>query len=527
MHKKRIFILLLLLCVIFLQKTFADAYEERDGKGLLVMSNPSNVRVFINGIDRGYTPLSLPDISPGSYIIWLRRETYEDRRIAVTVPRQGRIVVSLSMEKSVGTLMVRPEKAPDVPYWLPFDPDVYVDGTPYSGYVLSLPVGYHSILVKAFGFEDGSASVFVMQDRIRVLELEMKLASYSMSDANNRRSRFNPANSGLLGMTECIFEVNAPGQGRFTVTDSWGTEVYSMDLKPFTSWSQHVYWDGRNHEGIIVPDGTYTIKIDTESIPWDNKPPTKQNLGFFVEVDSSIQIFPETMASAKSGLFFAPGTEILPQGSFQFDTLMLFGKPPTAANAWSNLPFAFSFRVSPLDFLEMVLSLNVTPHFGADTIVGVGGSAKWKIISKTDKLPLGLAAVLSYAWAQEGHITPFAMGTGADISMPVSWSFGDSLAIFLAPALLWAGESGFPNSGIPNLVAASGLSFRQSIFNSGLSVRTEYLFDNGIKLGPLSIAGEIKFFPAPSVFVFSAMAGITYENNSWGGFGGIGIGFIQ
>jgi hypothetical protein len=233
------------------------------------------------------------------------------------------------------------------------------------------------------------------------------------------------------------------------------------------------------------------------------------------------------MASAKSGLLFATGTDIIPKGSFQFDAMLLFGKPLSADKAWSNLPLAFSLRFAPFDFLEAALSLNVTPEFGNGTIVGIGGSVKWQILNHAGAPgPLGLAAVLSYGWAQEGPITPFAMGTGVDVSIPVSLSFG-ALTAFITPGALWAGEKGFPDSGVPSAILSAGISYRHSIFNSGISIRTEYLFENGISMGPISVGGEIKFFPKPSVFVISAMGGITYEDNSFGGFGGIGIGFIQ
>jgi hypothetical protein len=39
-------------------------------------------------------------------------------------------------------------------------------------------------------------------------------------------------------------------------------------------------------------------------------------------------------------------------------------------------------------------------------------------------------------------------------------------------------------------------------------------------------AGELKFFPAPSRFVFSVMGGFWIKGAAPGGFGGVGIGMI-
>ncbi len=527
MHKK-FFVITLFFCIVLSHIAFADSYEEREGRGLYITSDPSNARVFINGIERGSTPFSDPNLMPGSYMVTLVRESYVDRQIVVTVPRRSRVVVSLDMEKATGSLIVRPKKAPGIPSWLPFDPEIYVDGVHQSENPLSLPVGFQNILVRAFGFEDASEVVMIYQDRTSFLEPELKPAFYQMSNTIIRRARFNPANSGSLGITECVFEVNAPGKGTVKVTNSQGTEVYSKNLETFTTWSQFVSWDGKDHNGAAVPDGSYIITLNTESIPWDDKPSVKQSVSLPVEVDSSIQIFPESMASGKSGLLFAPGTDILPKGSYQLDALMLFGKAPAAEKVWSNLPLAFSFRFSPFNFLEAAASLNIIPEFGEKTIIGAGGSVKWQILHhEHGALPLGLAAILSYGWAQEGPITPFVMGTGLEIALPVSWSFGNACMLSLSPGILWSGPEGYPESGVPSGILSAGFSYRHPIFNSGLSARTEYFFENGINLGPVSFAGEIKLFPQPSVFVISVMAGLSYENSSWGGFGGIGIGFIQ
>jgi hypothetical protein len=524
-HRK-ILIIILLLCAFFSQTAFTDSYEEREGRGLEITSDPSNARVFINGIERGTTPFSDPNLMPGSYVVTLVRESYEDRQLVVNVPRRSRIFISLDMEKAMGTLVVQPKKSSDIPSWVPFNPQIYVDGEHQSKTQFSLPIGFRNVLVRAFGFEDASSTVMVYQDRTSFLEFEMKPALYRMSNPRVRRVRFNPANSGSLGMTESLFEINAPGKGTFKIISEQGVEVFSINLETFTSWSQSVLWNGRDSAGTIVPDGTYVINIDTESIPWDDKPHVRQSVSLSVEVDSSIQIFPESIASGNSGLLFAPGTDILPLGSYQLDALVLFGKAPATDKVWSNLPLAFSFRFSPFNFLEAAASLNVIPEFGDRTVIGVGASVKWQIL-KPKSASLGLATVLHYGWAQKGPITPFVMGTGLELAMPLSWSLGDMFVASLSPGVLWSGPKGYPESGVPSAILSAGLAYRYSIFNSGLSLRTEYFFNEGMSLGPVSFGGEIKIFPQPSILVISAIAGFSYENDSWGGFGGIGIGFIQ
>jgi hypothetical protein len=51
------------------------------GSGLVIRSDPSHAQVYIDGIERGYTPLTLGNFAKGDYGIRIRKEGYEDRRI--------------------------------------------------------------------------------------------------------------------------------------------------------------------------------------------------------------------------------------------------------------------------------------------------------------------------------------------------------------------------------------------------------------------------------------------------------------
>jgi hypothetical protein len=72
---------------------------------------------------------------------------------------------------------------------------------------------------------------------------------------------------------------------------------------------------------------------------------------------------------------------------------------------------------------------------------------------------------------------------------------------------------------------STGILYRRSSFNSGVSMR--YEFDFTKEINPRLLAGgEIHIFPPPSNFVFSIQGGMWIQETRTEGYGGIGIGMI-
>jgi hypothetical protein len=532
MHRKKLApaLFLILLCITA-APVFGDpgdSIEEIAGKGLVIRSVPARARVFIDGIERGLTPMTFETLPRGEHRIRLEKEGFVERRIWVTLRENSRLEVSITLEELLGTVILDITRkagspSPDV---LALDPEISAEGKTQTDPVISLPVGYRIIRVRAFGWEESVNSVYVTDEFIQRMAIELRPAPFRMTDAETRRSRFNPANPGSLGNTEFTFNVSAPGQGQLTIEDAQGEPVFTKDLNGFTGWSQAVAWNGRDAAGSPLPDGVYRAVIRINSIPWNSTEPVEQRVEIPVRIDGSLDIHPVSLSAGPSGLFFSPLPEILPQGSFQIDGSLLFGKPP-GTDAWSALPFSVALRVSPLKSMELGAALNVTAAFYDQTISAIGGSIKWTLKKSRPGSPLGMAAGLSYAWAEAGTRTPFGMGIGAAISLPLAWRLGEILSLALSPGMLWTGDEGYPTETIPRAVLAGGVLARQSFFTAGISLRSEYHFTGGgIEPGPLMAGAEIKLFPPPSNFVFSFLGGGWFEGGNRGLYGGVGIGLI-
>jgi hypothetical protein len=514
-----LFFFVLLFLPLF---AWTDTYDEVEGAGLYVNSVPEGAKVFIDGVERGTTPLSLGTLHSGEYHVRVSKEGYVERRFRVVIRTRSRIEVSVDLEKAKGELFLEIKKDPKAPENLAFDPIVHIDGTRVYDTVLSLETGWRGVSVEAFGWERRTETVYIGERELRRLELVLKAADFSVSGITQKRKRFNPDNSGALGVTELGFSVSAPGVGKLEVFDDSGVLVFTKALGPFKTWSQDLSWNGRDPHGMKLPDGAYTLRL---SVWKDEAAPLVWN--YAVEVDASIEIRPLSAFSSTGGLFFSASPESLPSGSYQIEGAILAGKPLLEETAWDSLPLATTLRASPLDRLELAGVFGVMAGSENDALIQGGASVKWSFFQPGESLA-GLAAAFSYGWARKGPYTAFGMGTGAGLSFPVSLRILQSPALdmLFSPGLFWAGDSGHPEGLVPRLAAGGGLLFHYKSFSGGFSVHWDYVpsdADDGGS-GPFMSALELKF--SPSNLILSLSGGIWYWKNSTGGFFGIGLGVL-
>lgn len=135
---------------------------------LSVGSRPEGARVFVDGEDRGKTPLELSDLEPGTHevILYLSgrgafRQTVEGRT--------GRIFVDLEAEKGMGMGLVSVETDPS-------DARVDVDGRRVGLSPLEFPLeaGRHTLLLSKDGFKDAESVVEVDPEGTHAVKVSLK-----------------------------------------------------------------------------------------------------------------------------------------------------------------------------------------------------------------------------------------------------------------------------------------------------------------------------------------------------------------
>jgi len=508
-----------------------DTFEETSGKGLEIRTNPSAVKVFVDGAERGLSPISFDNIVAGEHQIKLSKDGYKDRVFNINLFNTSRLVVSIEMEEKRGSVIVSVNKekgSPDIV----FEPQIIANAineeiimspSADNKTLITLPEGHRIIRTRAFGWEDAEAAVFVSEQTATV-NIVMRSSVFKLANFSQSRKRFNPTNSGVLGVTEFYFEVSAPGTGLITITDNSDTIVYEKQLEPFTAWQNSLTWNGRDTEGKILPQGIYSVTIQASALHDTSKDATQiSTLKLETEINYSFSIFPLSTESVVSGLAFAPLPHTLSGGSFQFEADLTFKdfRLPSSApqdGIVSGLPFKFGMRISPVNKLELSTIFNINPLVENQTGWGVSGSVKFNILNG-GAVPLAMSAAASYSWAGKNGEMPLSPGRGAGLHIPLSLELSN-FSIALCPAVFWRGPEGVT----PEMLLSAGVMYKGGWFNAGLSARSEFNFTDDKRQRTLAGA-QIYFYPPPSIFYFSLQGGIVYHDDIRG-YGGVGIGVI-
>ena len=509
-----------------------DTFEEISGKGLEIRTNPSAVKVFIDGAERGVTPISFDSIASGEHQIKLSKDGYKDRIFNVVLFNTSRLVVSIEMKEEQGSVKVSVSKAQDSPEQLPFHARISSETQFYTlpsdnTILLNLPIGYRTIRARAFGWEDASVTVLIEEDKTASVNIIMRPAELKIKNISASKRRFNPEISGGMGVIVYSFEVSAPCEGNFYVYDKSGNLVYQEELKEFTSWEQSVTWNGRDSSGNILPEGVYTVSIEVSALQTSsrNEEPVKVSLG--AEINCSINIFPLSTESVVSGLAFTPMPDTLPKGSYQFEAGLFYNNFPAVGSEGgvvSSLPFKISMRVSPANKLELTSAFNINPLSENQTGWGVSGSVKINILDG-GAIPFTMSAAASYSWAGKNGETPLSSGRGVGLYLPFSLELF-SFSLTLSPAAFWRGPQGIT----PEFFLSSGIMYKGSWFNVGISERQEFNFadkSDKFKTSRIFLGAQAYFFPPPSIFYISLQAGgILIQENRSGFYGGLGLGIV-
>jgi hypothetical protein len=534
--RRRIFIILLcffpsLLAAQRAGDIFGDSFEEVAGKGLVVRTNPAGVRVFIDGMERGLSPVTIETLLPGEHSVRLYKEGYNERQFNITIFNNSRLVVSIEMKDERGEVLVSVSRISDSPEELPFKPFVF-STAPAAQYPanlsadnttkLNLPVGYCTIRARAFGWEDASVTVLVDENKTASADIIMRPAELKLTNISASRRRFNPNNTGSLGTIVYRFETTAPGLGTFSVFDKNGSLVYQENLKPFTTWEQSFTWNGRDSSGNLVPEGFYTILIEAvtpQKLTHNKIEPVSVSLE--TKIDYSINIIPLSLSGGLPGLVFSPLPQTLTAGSFQIEGGIFAGNF-NDEKLFSVLPFEAGIRISPINKLEISSVFNINPRFNSTekTGWGISGSVKYNILSGGG-FPLAFAAGFSYTWASENGEAPLNPGKGIVIYAPLSLEL-ERISIALSPGVFWRGPSG----SVPELLLSAGILYKGGRFFAGISSRAEIDFSEE-QVNPKILAGaEWRYNPLSSNMVFSCQFGIWTRDGQIGGYGGLGIGVI-
>ncbi len=154
-----------------------------------VSSVPSGSAVYVNGIDKGLTPLQIHSITPGKYEVLIKKKGYNDKTEIVSIkPGVNRIIAAkLTALNGIIDIMDFSEGC-----------EVYLDGTrayPQRGSLTDITAGNHTVLIKKTGFKEKTIYVLLAPGNTSYISGKLERAAekiqYALIKVDGRASDWN------------------------------------------------------------------------------------------------------------------------------------------------------------------------------------------------------------------------------------------------------------------------------------------------------------------------------------------------
>jgi hypothetical protein len=368
-------------CVLFVQtRAHADDIETRNlfSSGIpltaiTIVTRVPNVFATLNGTYLGETPITLNNLTAGTYRLLLQKKGYRDREILIDVELGKEKTFYFDMTRIMGdvALSVKPVTALVFVDGEHINKDIDKADNPTGEYTLRLSEGTHTALLKKFGYADETVPLTAVEGITIAVSRVMQSAQFAVSNFSVNPKVFNPANPGNIGTCAVRFTVSARGSGAVSVTGGDGVVVRTLTLAEFSTWDQSVLWDGTTESGDRAADGVFTITLTARAADNDAPPIV---LSQSVRIDSRNVFHIAQITALGSGASTFPFPFTLASGTRAASV--------TLSASWSSggivdAPLAFRFAASPFDNFEYAFTGAL--HFleSAHTSVTASASVKW------------------------------------------------------------------------------------------------------------------------------------------------------
>jgi len=222
---------------------------------LTIESNVPYSKVYIDGVYRGDTPLTLPAIEPGMHQILVMKEGHYDEIYSVTITSGTKTDIKVKLKMITGMLIVS-----EIPENTDFE--LIIGTKSYKTRWVELPEGTYDLTIREFGYADRKTTIRIIRLTNTELSGKLEAAIFDINGLHAAKKSFNPDNPSNLGKTDIFFSVTAPGSGRMVIRDPTGKKIQSVDTEPFVTWKQNLSWDGTDANGAKVKDGIYSVQME-------------------------------------------------------------------------------------------------------------------------------------------------------------------------------------------------------------------------------------------------------------------------
>ncbi len=500
-----------------------------DTRNLDIRTVPQGAQVYVNQDYLGRGPTRLENLESGTYRIRVSAPGYYTARYSIRLGEPRTAIIEIELRRITGYLSL----AANVP-----NTQFFVDGELTESRLVELPVGVYTLRARRFGYHDIQRRVQINENATTVAHAELSEAPFELHRLRLNRKRLNPANPGILGTVQISFEATNVGSGRLEVLDQDRNRVWSHSFARFERRENAISWDGRDSEGVRVPDGNYRVRLI--GFEPDGTPTSEQQQR--LRIDSAHTLRYRSSWSGAPGLLFAPNSEVLPTRAFQFASMALGHRDWFSDVSRTRIPFHAALRVGLPYELELGGHGTAYAHDEFDRNYLSGTVYLRRGYSLPERPWFAGAATLSGTLQtypeDSAYRTPDTAGNPPGVKLSTPFELRFSTVRFVAtpelafsPARPWYGEA---LEADPELGAwaylRTGAYLDIGSFQTGVStaLRSEPLGEGAVALDlPVSTGLEAHLMIPRTLMVVSAYAAAELESLSdYYLLGGIGLGFL-
>lgn len=441
--------------------------KEKETK-IVINSNVSNADVYLNGVYKGKSSLTLKNLREGKYKLELRKDFYQCDVYTISVKAGYELTYDVYMKEIQGTLNFK---------GIPSDAVVYVDSSRIWTTLLDIIAGYHDVKVTRFGYETYKERIYLEPYRTYIIQPAFREIPFAISDFKASRETINPKIKGAMGKSEISFEVTNKGNGRLSVFAPDGRLTNSYDFPEFKTWNQSYVWNGCDDKGNVLEDGTYWFELESEG----------ENFETCVTINTGLT-YP-VMNTTPSGLGYGSAPAVEPF-SLGFGLLNFYGVPvfhdgkyvttamdaglAGAFNEYLSMGIAFRTYAAESEKMPYVLSGNIR----------IGNQAALNDVT------LSFAGLIKYGYASgalEVPGTDYGAGFGAGLLLGLA---SEKTSVTASMQYVMGSETGNIKEG-NNLVLA-GLAFA---FKPALTVSLYGDLLYSVNKGLVTFGGGLNWLP--------------------------------
>ncbi|MBN2533136.1 MAG: PEGA domain-containing protein [Spirochaetales bacterium] len=498
-----------------------DEYEKAEG--LYVTSSPYGATVYLDNKYYGTTPLWIPDIKTGNYMLAITYPGYYSHNDWIYYPG-GYIKYNATLKPVTGYLDLSVS---------PQDASISFNDRIISRGITELRVGTYELHVRKFGYKDAYRTVTIDEKTTTSVTVVLEEASFSLSNPGVSRKIFNPMNPGTLGNTEISFYVTSSGNGTLAVIDKNGSEVYSRTFPMFQTWYQYCTWNGKTQNGVICPDGEYTISIKAIA----EKDGEIHSLYTTVRIDRSITISYRSMWNGVTGLMYVSTPDVLPGSSFQISTLFSAHIETYNGQLLMRAPSQLSVRFGPGSSTEVDILATIILIDADFFPYSISAAVKYQTLKTRGTINIQSALYAKATFHYGTGADTLSNFTGLSLGVPFQAAAG-YFSLILSPEII---ISPFKVTYAPDYdkdialtvwgYGRCGIMFDPGTIITGIScaIRTTP-FGGKEAFGihyPLLGAYELHMMVPDSSLFLSCIAGTEFESaDNFYIMGGFGVGFI-